>query len=117
MSPLKDVCLKACRSPLGLLMRYASHRGRFRDVRAGAHHGLYCLGCCWVLFVALIALGTMNIVAMALLATALTAEKFWVHGPALSKVMAVAGLVLAVVVLLKPSMAAGLYVPSAPIGM
>jgi predicted metal-binding membrane protein len=117
VSPLKDVCLKACRSPLGLLMRYASYRGRFRDVRAGAHHGLYCLGCCWVLFVALIALGTMNILAMALLAAVLTAEKLWAHGPALSRVMAVAALVLAVVVLAKPSMAAGLYVPAAPMGM
>ena len=60
VSPLKDVCLKACRSPLGLLLRYASYCGGLRDVRAGAHHGLYCLGCCWVLFVALIALGTMK---------------------------------------------------------
>ena len=117
VSPLKDVCLKACRSPLGLLLRYASYRGRLRDLRAGAHHGLYCLGCCWVLFAALIALGTMNLVAMAALAALLTAEKLWARGPALSRVMAVAGLVLAVVVLVNPSTAAGLYVPTAPMGM
>ena len=117
VSPLKDVCLKACRSPLGLLLRYASNRGGLRDVRAGAHHGLYCLGCCWVLFVTLIALGTMNLAAMAALAALLTAEKLWVHGPALSRVMAVAGLALAVVVLVHPSTAAGLYVPLAPMGM
>ena len=117
VSPLKDVCLKACRSPLGLLLRYASYRGGLRDLRAGAHHGLYCLGCCWVLFVALIALGTMNLLAMAALAALLTAEKLWAHGPALSRVMAVAGVALAVVVLVHPSTAAGLYVPVAPMGM
>jgi predicted metal-binding membrane protein len=117
VSPLKDVCLKACRSPLGLLLRYASYRGRLRDLRAGAHHGLYCLGCCWVLFAALIALGTMNLLAMAAIATLLTAEKLWVHGLALSRVMAVAGVALAVLVLIHPSTAAGLYVPIAPMGM
>jgi predicted metal-binding membrane protein len=117
VSPLKDVCLKACRSPLGLLLRYASYRGGLRDLRAGAHHGLYCLGCCWVLFAALIALGTMNLVAMAALAALLTAEKLWAHGPALSRVMAVAALALAAVVLVHPSIAAGLYVPAAPMGM
>lgn len=117
LSPLKDVCLKACRSPLGLLLRYASYRGGLRDLRAGAHHGLYCLGCCWVLFAALIALGTMNLLAMAALAALLTAEKLWVHGPALSRVMAVAGVALAVVVLVHPSTAAGLYFPVAPMGM
>jgi predicted metal-binding membrane protein len=117
VSPLKDACLKACRSPLGLLLRYASYRGRLRDLRAGAHHGLYCLGCCWVLFAALIALGTMNLVAMAALAALLTAEKLWTHGPALSRVMAVAALALAALVLFHPSIAAGLYVPAAPMGM
>jgi len=98
-------------------MRYASYRGALRDLRAGAHHGLYCLGCCWALFVALIALGTMNLVAMAALAALLTAEKLWDHGPSLSRVMAVAGLALAVVVLVHPSTAAGLYFPVAPMGM
>ena len=117
VSPLNDVCLKACRSPLGLLMRYASYRGALRDLRAGAHHGLYCLGCCWVLFVALMALGTMNLLVMAALAALLTAAKLWVHGPSLSRVIAVAGLVLAVVVLVHPSTAAGLYFPVAPMGM
>jgi predicted metal-binding membrane protein len=117
VSPLKDTCLKACRSPLGLLLRYASYGGRLRDLRAGAHHGLYCLGCCWVLFAALIALGTMNLLAMAVLAALLTAEKLWTHGPALSRVMAVAALALAALVLVHPSIAAGLYVPAAPTGM
>jgi predicted metal-binding membrane protein len=117
VSPLKEVCLNACRSPIGLLLRYASYRGAIRDLRAGAHHGLYCLGCCWVLFVALIALGTMNLAAMAAFAALLTAEKLWIRGPALSRVMALAALALSVVVLVHPSTAAGLYLPVAPMGM
>jgi hypothetical protein len=68
------------------------------------------------LFVALIVLVTMNLVAMTALAALLTAEKLWVHGPSRSLVP-VAGVALAVVVLLHPSTAPGLYLPVAPMGM
>jgi predicted metal-binding membrane protein len=43
LTPVKDRCLARCRSPLGLLMRYGSYRGKLRDVRVGVHHGGYCL--------------------------------------------------------------------------
>ena len=118
VSPLKDVCLRACRSPLGLLLRYAGYRGRLRDLRVGAHHGLYCLGCCWALFAALIALGVMNLLAMVALAAAVTAEKLWAHGVGLSRVLAAAAVGLAAVVAVHPSLAAGLYdVPMPAAGM
>src|SRR5208282_5433191 len=39
LTGLKDRCLARCRSPLGLLLHYGSYRGRFRDLRVGAHHG------------------------------------------------------------------------------
>ena len=55
LSRLKDRCLAHCRSLLALLLHYGSYRGRFRDLRAGAHHGGYCLGCCWGLMVILVA--------------------------------------------------------------
>jgi hypothetical protein len=45
LTPLKARCLKHCRSPLSLL-HYGAYHGRLRDVRAGAHHGAWCLGCC-----------------------------------------------------------------------
>lgn len=41
--PLKARCLRHCRSPLSLLLRYGSYRGPLRDVRGGAHRGAYCL--------------------------------------------------------------------------
>jgi predicted metal-binding membrane protein len=109
VSPLKDVCLRACRSPLGLLLRYVGYSGRLRDLRVGAHHGLYCLGCCWALFAALIALGLMNVLAMVALAGALTAEKLWSHGVGLSRVLASAAVGVALLVAVHPELATGLY--------
>ena len=52
LSPLKDRCLVACRSPLQLLMRTGAYRGPSRHVRAGIYHGAYCVACCWSLMVA-----------------------------------------------------------------
>src|SRR5207247_7814866 len=46
LSSPKDRCLAHCRSPLGLLMHYASYRGRLRDLRVGAHPGPSCPGSC-----------------------------------------------------------------------
>ncbi len=82
LTTLKDRCLAHCRSPLGLLLHYGSYRGRFRDLRVGAHHGGYCLGCCWGLMVILIAVGVMNVAAMVGLAALVLIEKTWRRGPA-----------------------------------
>jgi predicted metal-binding membrane protein len=46
-------------------------------MRAGAHHGAYCLGCCGELMVILIAVGVMNIAAMIGLAAVVLTEKTW----------------------------------------
>lgn len=102
LSPLKQACLRHCRSPLGLLMHYSSYHGELRDFRAGFHHALYCLGCCWALMVVLIAVGTMNLLAMALLALVILLEKVWSRGVLLSRLVAVAALVLAVLVAILP---------------
>lgn len=117
VSPWKDVCLTHCRSPLGLLLRYAGYRGRSRDMRVGAHHGLYCLGCCWALFAALLAIGMMNILAMTVVAGLVTMEKLWRRGVVLSRVLAVTSLALAVVVAVHPAVAGGLYQTPSVMGM
>ena len=59
ITPLKDVCLAKCRSPLGALL------GSWRDglsgaVRMGARNGAWCVGCCWALMASLFALGVMG---------------------------------------------------------
>src|SRR6188472_1382157 len=60
LTPLKDVCLRHCRSPLMFLMSHAKP-GRIGALRMGIEHGGYCLGCCWMLMAALFALGVMSI--------------------------------------------------------
>ncbi|WP_156723434.1 DUF2182 domain-containing protein [Streptomyces apocyni] len=96
LSPLKNMCLRHCRSPMGQLAHYAGYRsGGARDLRVGVHHGLYCVGCCWGLMIVLIPLGMMNIAAMAALAGVIFLEKLWRLGPLLSTAVGVIFLVLA----------------------
>jgi predicted metal-binding membrane protein len=68
LSPLKHACLRRCRSPLGLLLR----RG---PLRAGLEHGVVCLGCCWALMLALLALGAGSLLWMGAVAAAILVEK------------------------------------------
>jgi predicted metal-binding membrane protein len=109
LSWLKDRCLAHCRSPLALLLHYGSYQGRFRDLRAGAHHGGYCLGCCWGLMVILIAAGVMNIAAMVGLAAVVLVEKVWRRGPAAGRLAGIVALALAVAVIWFPWLAPGLH--------
>ncbi|MFE1826662.1 DUF2182 domain-containing protein [Streptomyces yangpuensis] len=96
LGPLKDICLRHCRSPMAQLMRYASYRPWMRDLRVGLHHGAYCVGCCWALMVLLIPLGVMNVAAMAGVAALIFLEKLWYRGPQLARVAGAVFLVLAV---------------------
>jgi predicted metal-binding membrane protein len=109
LSSLKDRCLAHCRSPLGLLLHYGSYRGRLRDLRVGAHHGGYCLGCCWALMVILIAVGVMNVAAMAGLAAVVLTEKVSPWGPAIGRLAGAAALALAVATIWLPWLAPGLH--------
>src|SRR5205814_4571328 len=60
LTPMKDVCLGKCRSPLGSLL--GSWRdGRSGALRMGAKNGAWCVGCCWALMAALFALGIMSV--------------------------------------------------------
>ncbi|MEU4081762.1 hypothetical protein DEJ45_30235 [Streptomyces venezuelae] len=114
LGPLKTVCLRHCRSPMGTLVRYAGFRPWARDLRVGLHHGLYCLGCCWGLMIVLVPLGVMNVLAMAALAAVIFVEKLWRFGPALSLVVGVAFLVLAVLSLFQGWPLPGLEEPAGP---
>lgn len=93
---------------MGQLMRYAGFRPPTRDLRVGAHHGAYCVGCCTGLMVVLIPLGVMNIAAMAGLAVVIFVEKLWPRGPLLGRVVGVAFLVLAVLALFQDWLLPGL---------
>ncbi|MFK0047224.1 DUF2182 domain-containing protein [Streptomyces sp. NPDC090741] len=93
--PLKSVCLRHCRSPMFQLLRYSRFRPRAKDLRVGAHHGMYCVGCCWGLMIILIPLGVMNVAAMAGLSAVIFLEKLWRQGPWLAWAVGVAFLALA----------------------
>jgi predicted metal-binding membrane protein len=110
LTPLKDVCLGKCRSPLGFLL------GAWRDgprgaLRMGAAHGAWCVGCCWALMASLFALGVMSIAWMALVAGLIAAEKLlpW-RAVATVGTAAVLG-VLGVLLLAAPDAIPGLTVP------
>jgi Asp-tRNA(Asn)/Glu-tRNA(Gln) amidotransferase A subunit family amidase len=67
LTPLKQACLSKCRSPIGLFLHYSGYKGVTRDLRVGLHHGAYCVACCWGLMIVLVAVGVMNIAAMAII--------------------------------------------------
>ncbi|MGW5211211.1 DUF2182 domain-containing protein [Streptomyces sp. NPDC004051] len=108
LTPLKDRCLARCRSPIGLMLRYASYPGPSRDLRAGAHHGAFCLGCCWSLMVLLAVFGLMNLWAMVVLAAVITAEKLAPAGRLVARTVGIASIALAVAVFWVPTLAPGL---------
>ena len=109
LTPLKDRCLANCRSLIGFLLKYASYRGRARDLRVGLHHGAFCLACCWALMGVLIAFGLIHLLAMVALAGAVLVEKTWSWGPLFSRALGVAALGLAVAVVFEPAIAPGLH--------
>ena len=68
----------------------------------GMVHGIYCLGCCWLLFVILFPLGIMNVAAMALVTLLIFAEKTLPAGRPISRVAGVALAVYGITVLAVP---------------
>jgi predicted metal-binding membrane protein len=110
LTPLKDVCLAKCRSPLGFLV------GTWRDGRLGALEmgsrlGGWCLGCCWALMAALFALGVMSLTWMAFVAALITLEKTLPWRRAVTWGTAAVLLALAVAVVAAPDAVPGLVVP------
>ncbi len=104
LSPLKAFCLRRCRSPLGFFMQHAKNLHRPTGALAvGARHGLYCLGCCWMLMAVLVAFGTMQLAWMVGLALVILMEKVTPIGERVAAVAGVAFLALGVVLLFHPT--------------
>ncbi len=84
-TPMKQSCLRKCRSPLGhVLTHWRSGRGFW--LRVGLGHGVNCLGCCWALMAVAFALGVMNLAWMAALTVLLAAEKMLPQGERFARV-------------------------------
>jgi predicted metal-binding membrane protein len=110
LTPLKDVCLGRCRSPLGFLL------GSWRDgpsgaVRMGAKHGAWCVGCCWALMASLFALGVMSVAWMAFVAGLIAVEKTVPWRRVATYGTAALLLTLGVLLLAAPGAVPGLSIP------
>jgi predicted metal-binding membrane protein len=107
LSPFKQACLRACRSPLGFLLGHwqAGLRG---SLALGWSHAVYCLGCCWALMVVLVAAGAMGLAWVLLITALVAAEKLLPKGEWIARVTGGALLLLGVTAALRPDLVAAL---------
>lgn len=92
-TPLKNACLDHCRSPMNFLMQHW-REGNSGAVLMGMHHGIYCLGCCWILMALLFVGGVMNLYWIAGLTLFVLIEKLVSGGVWFSRVTG-GGLIIA----------------------
>lgn len=83
-TPLKHACLAQCRSPLEFVMT-RWRKGPWGAFRMGVDHGLFCLGCCWLLMTLLFVVGVMNLIWIAVLSIFMLLEKVASQGTWLAK--------------------------------
>ena len=88
LTPLKDVCLGKCRSPLGFLLG-AWRSGRWGALQMGVRHGAWCIGCCWALMALLFVGGAMNLAWVGALSVAVALEKLLPGGERVAKALGV----------------------------
>lgn len=74
LTPIKAICLRHCRSPMGFLVQ-SWRPGRGGAFRMGLEHGSFCLGCCWFLMGLLFFGGIMNLFWIVGLAAFVLMEK------------------------------------------
>ncbi|MGH3496811.1 MAG: DUF2182 domain-containing protein [Nocardioidaceae bacterium] len=111
VTPLKNMCLAKCRSPLGSLLGFW-RAGGIGALRMGTRNGAWCVGCCWALMACLFALGVMSVSWMALVAGIIAVEKTVPTRRRLTFAVAGLLLVLSVLLLVAPDALPGLTVPS-----
>jgi predicted metal-binding membrane protein len=73
-TPLKQACLRHCRSPLEFLLFHWRDGGAGAFV-SGVRHGAFCFGCCWMLMALLFVGGIMNLAWIGGIALLVLAEK------------------------------------------
>ena len=103
LSPLKQACLRACRSPVGFLLGHW-RAGRRGSLVLGWSHAAYCLGCCWALMLVLVVAGAMGLPWVLLIAALVAAEKLLPGGEWVARAAGGALLLLGVTVALRPDL-------------
>jgi len=84
-TPIKKACLNNCRTPMGFLMTNWKD-GRAGALRMGLEHGMFCLGCCWLIMALLFVLGVMNLIWIAALTVFVLIEKIAPKGDWISRI-------------------------------
>jgi predicted metal-binding membrane protein len=116
LTPLKQVCLRHCRSPLSFVLT-SWRSGRAGALTMGVRHGAWCLGCCWALMAALFALGVMSLAWMSVIGALIAIEKLLPWRRIGVAVTTTVLLVLAVGVAFVPEHVPGLTVPGSGMSM
>jgi len=93
MTPIKDICLRHCRTPF-LFVATQWRDGIGGAFQMGFRHGLFCVGCCWVLMALLFVGGVMNLLWVAAISIFVLVEKVAPFGAGLGRLASV-GMVLA----------------------
>ena len=113
LTPMKDACLRRCRSPLGFLLT-AWRPGHGGSLRMGMEHGAWCVGCCWGLMAALFAVGVMSIGWMVMVAALIAIEKLLPWKEAANRGIALLLIVLGLGVAFFAEDVPGLTLPGSP---
>jgi predicted metal-binding membrane protein len=113
LTPLKDACLRRCRSPIGFLFT-AWRPGRLGALQMGTEHGAWCVGCCWGLMAALFALGVMSIGWMVFVAALIAVEKLLPWKAVANRSVALLLVVLGIGVAFFAADVPGLTLPDSP---
>jgi predicted metal-binding membrane protein len=104
LSPLKQACLRACRSPLGFLLGHW-RAGRRGSLALGWSHAIYCLGCCWALMLVLVTAGAMGLRWVLLITAVVAVEKLLPGGEWIARAAGAAFLLLGVTMAVRPELA------------
>jgi predicted metal-binding membrane protein len=101
-TPAKTACLTGCRSPIGFLMQWKPGLGG--AIRMGSRNGVYCVGCCWGLMLALFVLGLANLAWMGIVAAIIFIEKVTPFGFRAAKAFGVGLVALGLVMIAAPTL-------------
>lgn len=99
-TPLKNTCLRKCRSPISFIHQH------WKDSKSGAfnmgiQNGIYCLGCCWILMLLLFVSGVMNILWIAIITLFVLVEKIFSALKVISLIAGIALIAYGVIILLQ----------------
>jgi len=83
-TPVKNACLRRCRTPLGFILT-EWREGSTGAFQMGLWQGIYCVGCCWLLMALLFVAGVMNLWWIAAIAAFVLIEKLTPAGPMVAR--------------------------------